>query len=145
MGFRAVAQRLKTDIESALQNRYFRVRKIRLTPHAVVADLFGSELVTQVLMDSPCRETLRVLLEDGFPPARCLALRPDGDPWGGSVFENRDGDLPPKPYGHYREYDVAPPCLEGRGKLRIVLGANGEVYITGNHYRDFRQVVEIPE
>ncbi|MHB8954830.1 MAG: ribonuclease domain-containing protein [Pirellulaceae bacterium] len=64
---------------------------------------------------------------------------------GGSVFENRLGDLPAKPYGYYREYDVERPGAAGRGKLRFVLGAGGEVYITGNHYRDFRQVVDMPE
>jgi guanyl-specific ribonuclease Sa len=62
---------------------------------------------------------------------------------GGSVFENRRGDLPIQPSGYYREYDVAPGGGD-RGKLRIVLGAGGEVYITGDHYGDFRQVVEMP-
>ena len=64
---------------------------------------------------------------------------------GGSVFENRFGDLPAKPSGYYREYDVQRPGAAGRGKLRFVLGSGGEVYITGNHYRDFRQVVDMPE
>lgn len=64
---------------------------------------------------------------------------------GGSVFTNEDADLPIKPYGHYREYDVQPPQPDGRGALRIVLGKGGEVYITGNHYRDFRQIINLPE
>ena len=64
---------------------------------------------------------------------------------GGSVFENRLADLPLKPPGYYREYDVQRPEVTGRGKLRIVLGSHGEVYITGNHYRDFRQIIEMPE
>ncbi len=64
---------------------------------------------------------------------------------GGRVFENQDLDLPVKPYGHYREYDVTPRVPgRDRGKLRLVLGANGEVYITGNHYRDFRQIINMP-
>lgn len=65
---------------------------------------------------------------------------------GGREFENRDGDLPKKPESHYKEYDVE-VIAEGakRTKLRIVLGADGEVFITGNHYRDFRQIVGIPE
>jgi guanyl-specific ribonuclease Sa len=64
---------------------------------------------------------------------------------GGSVFRNELQDLPEKPPGYYREYDVAPkePGAD-RGKLRLVLGTGGEVYITGNHYRDFRQIINMP-
>ena len=64
---------------------------------------------------------------------------------GGRVFENLDGDLPLKPHGYYREYDVQPPAALGRGTLRIVLGSSGEVFITGNHYRDFRQIIDMPQ
>ncbi len=64
---------------------------------------------------------------------------------GGSVFQNLDGDLPVRPLNYYREYDVQPPAAAGRGKLRIVLGNGGEVYITGNHYRDFRQIINMPQ
>jgi ribonuclease T1 len=61
---------------------------------------------------------------------------------GGSIFANVYFDLPVKPHGHYREYDVEPTVNgKNRGKLRLVLGRGGEIYITGNHYRDFRQIV----
>ena len=57
---------------------------------------------------------------------------------GGSIFGDKIMDLPVRPHGHYREYDVEVTVPgKDRGKLRIVLGAGGEVYITGNHYRDF--------
>jgi ribonuclease T1 len=64
---------------------------------------------------------------------------------GGRVFGNYLLDLPPKKDEHYREYDVE-PTVDGkdRGKLRIVLGKAGEVFITGNHYRDFRQIINMP-
>jgi ribonuclease T1 len=62
---------------------------------------------------------------------------------GGKVFENRDADLPVKPYGYYREYDVTQPQSTGRGVLRIVLGGRGEVYISGNHYGTFRRVINM--
>jgi guanyl-specific ribonuclease Sa len=64
---------------------------------------------------------------------------------GGGNFLNLRGDLPPKPLGYYREYDLVAPAPGGRGKLRMVLGNGGEVYITGNHYDDFRQVINMPE
>jgi len=30
------------------------------------------------------------------------------------------------------------------GSLRVVLSDGGEVYVTGNHYRDFIQVLHLP-
>lgn len=63
---------------------------------------------------------------------------------GGSVFENRDLDLSPRPYGYYREYDLTQAEPGGRDMLRLVLGDGGEVFITGNHYEDFRQVLNMP-
>lgn len=64
---------------------------------------------------------------------------------GGRVFGNYLLDLPPKGNAYYREYDVEPTVAgTDRGKLRIVLGEGGEVFITGNHYRDFRQIINMP-
>jgi guanyl-specific ribonuclease Sa len=64
---------------------------------------------------------------------------------GGSVFANAFLDLPVKPQGYYREYDVVAAVKgQDRGKHRLVLGNGGEVYITGNHYRDFRQIINMP-
>jgi guanyl-specific ribonuclease Sa len=64
---------------------------------------------------------------------------------GGGIFANAFLDLPVKPHGYYREYDVEPTVKgKDRGKLRLVLGSGGEVYITGNHYRDFRQIINMP-
>ena len=63
---------------------------------------------------------------------------------GGSVFRNLAGDLPIKTRGYYKEYDVAPAVAGSRGILRLVLGDHTEVYITGDHYGSFRQIVCIP-
>ena len=61
---------------------------------------------------------------------------------GNRVFENWSNDLPPRHYGYYTEFYVGTSAESG--SLRVVLGANGEVYITGNHYTDFRQVLQLP-
>lgn len=61
---------------------------------------------------------------------------------GNKVWENRWLDLPLKPPGYYREFYLGTSAESGN--VRIVLGHGGEVYITGNHHRDWRQVVEIP-
>ena len=62
--------------------------------------------------------------------------------WRGHKWENRWLDLPPKPPGYYREFYVGTPA--DAGELRIVLGQGGEVYVTGNHHRDWRQVIGLP-
>lgn len=58
----------------------------------------------------------------------------------GSVFGNREGLLPPKPRGYYREYTVETPGLRYRGARRIISGGQPPVvyYYTDDHYRSFR-------
>ena len=71
------------------------------------------------------------LIEGGGP----FRFRQDG-----AVFENREGLLPARPSGHYREYTVPRPGNNGRGALRIVAGADGEMYWTADHYDSFRWI-----
>ena len=62
---------------------------------------------------------------------------------GGREFQNRERRLPP---GHYREYDVN-PNRRGRSRdaERIVIEQDtGRAYYTGNHYRTFTLMDEIP-
>lgn len=61
------------------------------------------------------------------------------------VFKNIDGDLPAKPEGYYSEFYVTKK-IDGqeRDKLRLVLGKGDEIYVTGDHYHDFRQIVGMP-
>ena len=62
---------------------------------------------------------------------------------GGGVFQNRERRLP---RGHYREYDVNPK-IRGRSRdaERIVIEQDtGRAYYTGNHYRTFTPLNEIP-
>jgi ribonuclease T1 len=58
----------------------------------------------------------------------------------GSVFQNREGLLPDKPSGYYREYVVRTPGLSSVGPQRLILGENGEAYYTADHYESFTQV-----
>jgi ribonuclease T1 len=62
---------------------------------------------------------------------------------GGGAFQNREKRLP---RGHYREYDVNPK-IRGRSRdaERIVIEQDtGRAYYTGNHYRTFMPLNEIP-
>jgi ribonuclease T1 len=60
----------------------------------------------------------------------------------GGVFGNREGHLPRKPRGWYREYTVETPGLRHRGARRIVTGGDPprEWYYTDDHYDSFRSV-----
>lgn len=60
----------------------------------------------------------------------------------GSVFGNREGMLPRRERGYYREYTVRTPGARDRGARRIVAGRAGEYYYTEDHYRSFRRVLE---
>jgi ribonuclease T1 len=75
-----------------------------------------------------------------------LALVRAGGPFpheeDGGTFGNREGLLPPRPRGYYREYTVETPGERDRGPRRLVVGASGDVYWTTDHYSSFRQVEE---
>lgn len=99
--------------------------------------------------DAPARST--AARETGYPaflPAeahRTIALIQRNGPYpyrqDGGIFGNREGRLPRKPRGWYREFTVQTPGLSHRGARRIVTGGNppGEWYYTDDHYDSFRQ------
>ncbi len=84
----------------------------------------------------------------GLPPEAVYTLqliRADGPfPYDrdGAVFQNREGRLPDRPRGYYREYTVQTPGSRDRGARRIVSGGEPptEFYYTDDHYRSFRQI-----
>lgn len=84
---------------------------------------------------------------DELPPeaADVVDLIAAGGPFGypdrdGGTFGNREGILPGRPGGHYREYTVDTPGSEDRGARRIVTGADGERYWTDDHYTSFSRI-----
>lgn len=56
------------------------------------------------------------------------------------VFGNREGLLPARPRGYYREFTVETPGGGDRGPRRLVEGRDGDLYWTADHYASFRQV-----
>jgi guanyl-specific ribonuclease Sa len=58
----------------------------------------------------------------------------------GSTFENRERRLPRKPSGHYKEYVHPTEELDGPGPQRVIIGKQGEVYYTADHYQTFLKV-----
>lgn len=63
----------------------------------------------------------------------------------GSVFGNRERQLPTAKRGYYREYTVKSPGSKDRGARRIVCGGNVEkpdaCFYTDDHYATFRKIV----
>ncbi|MGH3714247.1 MAG: ribonuclease domain-containing protein [Micromonosporaceae bacterium] len=55
-------------------------------------------------------------------------------------FRNRERRLPERERGYYREYTVPTPGEADRGARRLVVGEDGDVYYTADHYESFRQV-----
>jgi ribonuclease T1 len=64
----------------------------------------------------------------------------------GTVFGNRERQLPGKNRGYYREYTVSTPGVRHRGARRIVCGGQPRTpevcYYTSDHYASFRRIVE---
>ncbi|WP_427914225.1 ribonuclease domain-containing protein [Ramlibacter sp. MMS24-I3-19] len=64
----------------------------------------------------------------------------------GSVFGNRERQLPAARRGYWREYTVATPGSRDRGARRIVCGGPARMpdtcYYTADHYSSFRKIVE---
>ncbi|QZY30877.1 ribonuclease [Nocardioides coralli] len=58
------------------------------------------------------------------------------------TFFNREGLLPDRPEGHYREYTVETPGSPDRGARRIVAGSDGERFWTDDHYASFWRIIE---
>lgn len=81
---------------------------------------------------------------------RTLQLIQQGGPYpyaqDNTVFQNREGHLPNKPRGYYREYTVDTPGLSHRGARRVVTGGHPpEVYYyTEDHYNSFKQLEVAP-
>lgn len=65
----------------------------------------------------------------------------------GIVFTNKEGRLPKEPAGYYHEFVHWPYAASAKpygmtfpGPMRVILGKNGEVYFTGDHYDSFYKV-----
>jgi ribonuclease T1 len=80
------------------------------------------------------------------PQARSvLALIDQGGPFrykqDDTVFTNFEGLLPARASGYYHEYTVVTPGSPDRGRRRLAVGRDGDVYYTNDHYESFRQVI----
>lgn len=97
----------------------------------IPARINGLRTIPYSQLPRQARETITLIDEGGpFPYSK-----------DGSVFQNREGLLPGRQSGYYREYTVETPGSDDRGARRIIQGAEGELYYTDDHYDSFKYVV----
>lgn len=58
----------------------------------------------------------------------------------GTSFQNREGRLPRKPAGYYKEYVHPTKGEYGPGPQRVILGKEGEIWYTPDHYKSFKKI-----
>jgi ribonuclease T1 len=58
----------------------------------------------------------------------------------GTVFENRERRLPRQASGYYHEWVVPTPGERGPGPQRLIVGDDGDIWYTSDHYRTFRRI-----
>ena len=95
------------------------------------------EAVALSTLPPQAQQTQRLILSGGPFPY-------DKD---GSVFGNRERQLPLQTRGYYREYTVTTPGASDRGARRIVCGgprptAPDACFYTADHYASFRLIVQ---
>lgn len=101
------------------------------TPRPTRTPADGLLTVALAKLPPQARETIRLIQKGGpFPYKR-----------DGVTFENREGLLPKRPSGYYKEYTVVTPGSADRGARRVIAGEGGELYYTDDHYDTFRRVL----
>lgn len=101
-------------------------------PSGEATPVSGLATIAESQLPSQARDTLELIRAGGPYPYRA----DDG------VFGNREGILPPRARGYYREYTVVTPGSDDRGARRIIGGSGGDRYYTQDHYDSFRQILE---
>jgi ribonuclease T1 len=94
----------------------------------------GLAVIAAADMPKEGRDTLALIRKGGpYPYAK-----------DGTIFSNREGILPKKPRGTYREYTVKTPRSRDRGARRIVCAGKQQspCYYTGDHYATFKIIKE---
>lgn len=118
------------------------------TPSSAVWQPLAGIIAPAPAIARPAASTVKipVISIHQLPPEaqKTLTLIEQGGPFpyrkDGTVFGNREGLLPRRSWGYYREYTVPTPGSRDRGARRIVTGQSYEYYYTGDHYRSFSRI-----
>jgi guanyl-specific ribonuclease Sa len=58
----------------------------------------------------------------------------------GAIFKNREGLLPKRDEGYYKEYVYRESGSISPGEKRVIVGRDGDVYFTRDHYDSFERI-----
>lgn len=102
------------------------------------ADVAGGPVIRNVVVrERDGSVAWRGDMDLGPTVARIERGERDGHRNDGATFQNREGRLPSKPRGYYREFVVRTPGLGNVGPQRLVVGRDGDAWYTSDHYRSF--------
>ncbi|MCG3187404.1 MAG: hypothetical protein IOMNBAOH_02018 [Rhodocyclaceae bacterium] len=138
-----------------VSRRWRGVRALALALFSAVCCGVASAESRTLPAGSPTSRAYPIVSEAQLPPAarQTLSRIRQGGPFpyrkDGSVFHNREGRLPVKFRGYYREYTVAEHGARDRGPRRIVVGGpdpadtqiRQEFYYSPDHYRSFQRIL----
>ena len=99
---------------------------------AAQSKIHGIGTIAASELPSEAKATLKLIKHGGPFPY----------PKDGTTFNNREGRLPGRTRGYYKEYTVKTQGRRDRGARRIIAGADGEFYYTDDHYNTFRLIKE---
>lgn len=143
---------LEPGAHDALGHRLLGARRAEV---AVAAIRPGKDISPKISDPGRVRAILELV-------AAVYAGRPLPFPKDGTVFQNREGLLPSKPSGYYREYTFLPPpgspstvTVGGRtfsidppqgrrGAERLIIGGGEVLYYSPDHYKTFIQLEVLP-
>jgi ribonuclease T1 len=100
------------------------------TAQVAVAEAPALKSTGDKARDAQIVRVVQSMAENKKPPQ---GVAQGGNPPGN--FRNREGKLPRG--GSYIESDIWPSTGRSRGTERLIFGANGEVWFTGDHYETF--------
>jgi ribonuclease T1 len=100
-------------------------------PQAAATPRSGLPTIAASVLPSQAR-TVLALIDKGGP----YPYKQDD-----TVFSNFEGLLPKRSGGYYHEYTVVTPGSSDRGTRRLIVGHDGDIYYTNDHYDSFRQVI----
>ncbi len=121
---------------------------------AIVVAVMAASVVSVPAKEAPRTADEMVTVALATLPAEAQAterlIRTGGPfpyPKDGSVFGNRERQLPAQRRGYYREYTVTTPGARNRAAKRIVCGGYQVTtpqacYYTDDHYASFRRIVK---
>ena len=127
----------------------WKLRHVKVLLASLVLAVFCTGLVHSREATEAAQATTVQVAELPRQAQETYRLIPSGGPFpydkDGTVFGNRERQLPAQPRGYYREYTVTTPGERNRGTRRIVCGGPAKApevcFYTADHYASFRKIV----